>query len=156
MKFNIEQIALCPPDPAEAIKLLKEMGADEWVQDLVVATGTVGTTLEQTNVATLAFNYTALDSARELEVLHYCAGSNWMEGRASRVSHIGMHVDAAELQRWRTFFKNRGYDVAQEVHTDSHTNPAIAGKRWYHYVIFDTYRTLGVDVKFIVRREPGE
>jgi hypothetical protein len=37
--------------------------------------------------------------------------------------------------------------------TISHTNPVIAGKRWYTYVIFDTRSILGIDLKFIVRRE---
>ena len=41
--------------------------------------------------------------------------------------------------------------MAQEVMTESHTNPVIAGKRTYNYVIFDTKEILGVDVKFIVR-----
>jgi hypothetical protein len=43
--------------------------------------------------------------------------------------------------------------VAQEVLTQSHTNPVISGKRWYNYVIFDTKDILGVDLKFIVRKE---
>ena len=41
--------------------------------------------------------------------------------------------------------------MAQEVFTESHTNPVIAGKRSYNYVIFDTREILGVDLKFIVR-----
>ena len=45
----------------------------------------------------------------------------------------------------------RGIKVAQEVFTKSHTNPVIAGKRKYNYVIFDTKEILGVDLKFIVR-----
>jgi hypothetical protein len=36
---------------------------------------------------------------------------------------------------------------------NSHTNPVISGKRWYNYVIFDTKEILGVDLKFIVRKE---
>jgi hypothetical protein len=70
-----------------------------------------------------------------------------------RASHIGMHCTEAELESWRAFFASRNIAVAQEVFTKSHTNPVIAGKREYHYVIFDTYGILGIDVKFIVRRD---
>ena len=63
-----------------------------------------------------------------------------------------MHCTADELLGWRDFFKKRDIPVAQEVVTESHTNPVIAGKRTYNYVIFDTKEILGVDVKFIVRK----
>ena len=62
-----------------------------------------------------------------------------------------MHCSADDLIEWRVFFQSRGIDVAQEVMTESHTNPVIAGKRSYNYVIFDTKDILGVDLKFIVR-----
>lgn len=160
--FKIEQIALYPPDPAAAKKLLGEMGAGEWANDIVVATGEVFGE-RGTNVADLAFDYTLgadREKALELEVLHYRAGRNWMDDGVSqrpRVSHLGMHCSEAELRGWDTFFRNRGIGVAQAVVTESHANPAIAGKRWYKYVIFDTYPILGVDIKFIVRRDtpPG-
>lgn len=152
MKFEMEQIALCPRDPEAAIALLKDMGIDSWVDDHVVALGSVRSQAAQ-NEADLAFNYTGLGKARELEVLHYTKGENWMNAYSPRVSHLGMHCTEAELDEWRTFFWGRGLGIAQEVFTQSHTNPAIAGKRKYHYVIFDTYSVLGVDVKFIVRED---
>jgi hypothetical protein len=169
-RFFIEQVALCPKDPKAAIELLKALGLEAWAHDTVVAAGKVYGE-ERTNVAALAFNYQAsrglgdnflgdsfLDSdARpiELEVLHYRAGNNWMEERPPSVSHIGMHCTESELEEWRRLLRSMGYCVAQEVFTESHTNPVIAGKRLYHYVIFDTRDVLGVDLKFIVRREVG-
>jgi hypothetical protein len=78
------------------------------------------------------------------------------EDRINSVSHLGMHCSAEELLKWRQFFADRSIAVAQEVMTQSHSNPAIAGQRWYNYVIFDTKDILGVDLKFIVRRAaPG-
>lgn len=181
MKFELEQIAICPKDPEAAIELLKNMGAEDWVTDLVVARGIVnedcdirklhplarafaraanelaGERRETTNVAELNFNYTMRDEdpffgkPLEFEVLSYEAGRNWMEGE-HRVSHLGMHCSEEELEEWREFFGERNIGVAQEVHTASHTNPAIAGKRQYHYCIFNTHDILGVDIKFIVRR----
>lgn len=154
MKFIIEQIAIVPKDPVAAKALLADIGAVEWAEDHVVATGKVFGK-EGTNEADLSFNYDIF-GGKEFEVLNYTTGPNWMDaptrGRNS-VSHLGMHCSAEELVKWRAFFTERGIHVAQEVFTDSHTNPVIAGKRWYNYVIFDTKDILGVDLKFIVRKD---
>tara|TARA_R100001163_G_C4913626_1_gene96854 strand:- start:35 stop:523 length:489 start_codon:yes stop_codon:yes gene_type:complete len=151
MKFIIEQIAICPENPVAAKKLLSEMGAVDWSEDHVVATGKVFSN-PGTNEADLSFNYDLI-SGKEFEVLNYTNGRNWIDERGDRnvVSHLGMHCTAAELLKWREFFKERFIEVVQEVFTDSHTNPVIAGKRSYNYVIFDTKEILGVDLKFIVR-----
>lgn len=156
MKFQIEQVALYPPDPEAAMELLSAMGATDWVHDTVEAAGEVFGQAGR-NTGTLHFNYDLLDEARELEVLQYEAGPNWMDLRPDadpcRVSHLGMHCTEEDLARWHDFFEQRRIGVAQEVFTASHTNTHIAGKRWYHYVIFDTHAILGVDLKFIVRHD---
>lgn len=152
MKFKIEQVALCPPDPEAAIELLTAMGAGDWARDHVIANGEVFEDPGR-NEADLAFEYNMLKSANELEVLHYTDGPNWMDEYRPRASHLGMHCTEVELEGWREFFEERGILVAQEVKTESHTNPHIAGKRWYNYVIFDTYDILGIDIKFIVRSD---
>jgi len=149
MKFQIEQVALCPVDPIKAKELLTAMGAGEWAEDHVIAAGKVYGNAGR-NEADLSFDYEMLKGANELEVLHYTTPNNWMFGK-NRVSHLGMHCSAEELLAWRGFFAERGIQVAQEVFTESHTNPHIAGKRSYNYVIFDTHDILSVDVKFIVR-----
>ena len=154
MKFIIEQVALCPTNPAAAIELLTAMGLGEWARDHVVADGVVFNELGR-NEADLAFNYQATSAKPlELEVLHYTSGNNWMRHpyRVNSVSHLGMHVTAEELAAWQEFFTARGIGCAQSVDTYSHTNPVISGQRWYRYVIFDTKHILGVDVKFIVRK----
>ena len=151
LKFSIEQVAICPPDPVAAKELLTAMGAGEWINDHVVAAGCVHGAYDN-NEADLSFNYD-LFSGKEFEVLHYTTGNNWMQeaSRGNSVSHLGMHCTADELVEWREFFAARNIVVVQEVFTSSHTNPAIAGKRSYNYVIFDTKAILGTDVKFIVR-----
>ena len=148
MKFTIEQIAISPKDPVAAKKLLAEIGAKQWHEDTVHADGKVFEE-EGSNVANLSFNYD-LCPEKEFEVLHYTSGRNWMEGKHA-VSHLGMHCTQEELKEWRSFFAVRGIEVAQEVVTQSHTNPAIAGKRRYHSVLFDTRAIFGVDLTFIVR-----
>jgi len=152
MKFFIEQIALCPANPAAARKLLEEIGAVEWHEDKVVAEGNVFGEFG-TNIANLSFNYDMLEKANELEILDYTSGNNWMnyDQRPNSVSHLGMHCSAEELAKWREFFAERNIGIAQEVFTQSHTNPVIKDKRKYNYVIFDTKSILGVDLKFIVR-----
>lgn len=158
LNFTIEQIALYPEDPEAAIELLRDMGAESWIKDRVEASGIVFGN-EAQNTGQLNFNYQLSPSGQnpqELEVLHYERGRNWMEDNDShdpmpRVSHLGMHCTGDELAQWRQFFSARGIKVAQEVITDSHENPAIAGVRRYQYTIFDTYPILGVDLKFIVR-----
>lgn len=156
MKFFIEQIALCPPNPAAAINLLKQLGLDEWVKDHVVAGGKVYGEPGK-NEADLAFNYQNTrpeGKPLELEVLHYTTGPNWMAGRPPMVSHLGMHCTDEELEKFRRRFADMGIRVAQEVFTESHTNPfLLEQKRKYQYVIFDTRDILGTDLKFIVRRE---
>lgn len=171
MKFTIEQIAITPPDAQAAMDLLADMGAQEWVHDEVFASGQV-MSVPSDSVAELHFNYDlgTPDGKLEFEVLDYTAGKNWMAAREAlapdrlargenapritqhRVSHLGMHCSAEDLERWLEFFSERGYPIAQSVLTRQHENSAIAGKRWYRYVIFDTYAVLGVDLKFIVRR----
>ena len=154
MKFIIEQVAIAPKDPVAARKLLSEIGAVDWSDDHVVAKGNVFGN-PGTNEADLAFNY-EIFAGKEFEILNYTTGDNWVDNPArgrNIVSHLGMHCSADELVKWRAFFADRGIKIAQEVMTQSHSNPVIAGKRWYNYVIFSTKDVLGVDLKFIVRRE---
>ena len=164
MKFFIEQIAICPRDPAAAKKLLDEIGAHGvWIEDHVSARGTVHG-LPASNAADLSFNYgfgaplyDGRDTSRlEFEVLSYVRGKNWTQDFPPAVSHLGMHCSEVELNAWRGFFADRGIAVAQEVDTISHSNPAIKDSRRYKYVIFNTRPILGVDLKFIVRRNVGE
>lgn len=170
-QFKIEQIALSIPDAQRAQDFLSKIGLSEWFQDHVVATGNVFSSNfikgneNCTNEANLRFNYQAgngSDGAAgkplELEILEYTEGYNWIKeniyhgaAHPDQVSHLGMHVTAEELVEWRKFFEDEEIMVAQEVWTDSHTNPHIAGKRKYNYVIFDTRKIIGVDLKFIVR-----
>lgn len=153
MQFMIEQIAICPPDPDAAEQLLTDIGAAKWVKDTVTAEGFVRGK-RGTNEANLAFNYDFRHPDQlEFEILDYRRGPNWMAANPASVSHLGMHCTADELLKWKRFFMARKINVAQEVNTVNHTNPAIAGKRSYNYVIFDTRAILGVDLKFIVRAE---
>jgi hypothetical protein len=153
-KFQIEQIALYPRDPEAARQLLTDMGAVDWVEDHVTATGHVFFG-PATNAADLAFNYDMIAPIpRELEILHYTAGANWLSGAAGPlVSHFGMHCTEEDLAQWRRFFAERHIGVVQEMGTTAHTNPDIPEGRRYHYVIFATRRILGVDLKFIVRKD---
>lgn len=172
-KFKIEQIAISIPDAAKAQAFLEKIGLTEWFHDHVVATGQVfpgsrcGTKGVATNEADLRFNYQAGNGSDEgagkpleLEILDYTKGANWIDvnidnewANQDQVSHLGMHVTAKELDEWYKFFADEGINIAQVVNTDSHTNPAIKDSRRYTYAIFDTRGIIGVDLKFIVRRD---
>lgn len=160
MRFFVEQIALCVDHERreEALALLQALGMADWYHDEVAAKGRVYG-FPASNEATLSFNYEAqheVPTGLELEVLSYWSGKYWMKGSVPAVSHLGMHCSEGELDSWKGVFERMGIRIAQEVHTISHTNPTIAGKRWYHYCIFDTKNLIGVDLKFICRREaPG-
>lgn len=174
LKFQIQQIALSIPNAQRAQEFLAKIGLTEWFHDHVVAKGFVfkdhpykGSNHEETNEADLRFNYQAGSGADaeaakplELEILDYRKGDNWInenvcneDAHDNQVSHLGMHVSAEELVQWRDFFAAEGIQVAQEVKTESHTNPAIKDTRRYNYVIFDTRDIIGVDLKFIVRKD---
>ncbi len=154
MKFKIEQVAICPKNTERALALLADMGIGQWTEDTVSAEGYVFGK-PTVNRAKLRFNYDVIQG-KEFEILDYVQGENWVDsllrGRPC-VSHIGMHCSAEELVQWREFFATRNINIAQEVTTNEHTNPAIAGKRHYKYVIFDTWSILGVDIKMIVRQQ---
>jgi hypothetical protein len=163
-KFRIEQVAIAPNNPKLAMEILSDLGLSEWISDRVMARGEVFGE-EGVNIANLNFNYQAgngndpVGKPLEFEVLDYTSGPNWVDSRqnndnfGSVVSHLGMHCTAEELEQFKEYFKAKGFAIAQEVYTEMHENPAIKDSRRYHYTIFDTQKVLGVDLKFIVRKE---
>lgn len=159
MMFQIEQLAINPPNAAKAKALLTALGWGSWTEDTVVANGQVRGERGKRNVANLSFNYNSNSPNHgqlEFEVLEYTNGRNWAEDLPYGACHFGMHVTREELAVWRAKFSELSIGVAQEVITESHTNPIIAGKRTYNYVIFDTRPILGIDLKFIVRCDTKE
>lgn len=156
-KWPIQQLAIYTTgDPEELAYVIGKVFSlrDPWVHDTVRASGTVFD--EPTTVtADLMFHYGI--GPFEFEILHYHHDSpdNWLNasGVTSKspigLSHLGLHVeDVGTVIR---FLKDRDFKVAQEVTTESHTNPAIRDSRRYKYVIFDTRACLGFDLKFIQR-----
>lgn len=163
-QFKLEQVAVSVDHKRreEAFRLLADLGMNEWSHDLVVATGSVGDDPDRTNVGQLAFNYQAGEiaaKATELEVLHYQAGDNFVDRAKDEsnsdaiVTHFGMHVTSVQLGQVRQIMQRHSIRTSQEVDTVSHTNPVIRDSRRYKYVIFATRSLLGVDLKFIVRKE---
>jgi hypothetical protein len=161
LHFRVEQIALAPIRCKVAQEILSDLGLNEWIVDKVAATGTVmGEPCS--NEATLRFNYQAGNGSDEaagkpleLEILEYTRGNNWIDENfiSNSVSHLGMHVTEEQLDEFRMYFFSKNIGIAQEVDTTSHTNEAIKDSRRYKYVIFDTRDLIGVDLKFIVRKD---
>jgi hypothetical protein len=154
---QLEQVAFVTREEAGAralVEMFGLLGATEWVEDEVTAIGTVRGTPHCTNTAHLRFNYQLIKGI-ELEVLTYTAGRNWHESRWVNMdtvvafSHIGVHVE--DIVAVTNQMIDLGLTVAQQVTTSKHTNPAIAGKRTYKYVVFDSRGMLGFDLKLIQR-----
>jgi len=176
----VDQIAfLVKPEFLETAKALcGAMGHKEWAVDFNKATGTVFG--QQAKVeGQLHFSYSFLnikpdrqERGLEYEILCYDPANttpdsegyvydNWHASRARRegelgpihLSHIGFHLPSEEaLQKIRTIMLDAGFDIAQEVHTVSHSNEfLLKEQRKYHYLIFDSVKELGADFKFISR-----
>jgi transcriptional regulator of met regulon len=146
--FFIEQVAIATQDPERLKRELgMALGLDRWSTDQVRASGEVWGEKGE-NVADLNFNYDL--GPFEFELLAYKEGDSWLEGR-SGLSHLGVHVE--DMDQARTHFLSLGYRIAQEVRTQSHTNPYIKDSRRYWYVIFNTREAFGFDIKLIKRLE---
>jgi len=145
----IEQIAVHTTNPDLLKKMLAEVFERDltWSDDRVRAEGSVFGE-PAINEAALSFNYQLGDF--EFEILSYVEGDNWVEERSSPgVSHFGLHVE--DMDKVKAKMSLMGFNIAQEVFTQSHTNPVIRDTRRYWYVIYDTRDHLGFDVKFIQR-----
>lgn len=146
--ITIHQIAFAArTDEDEAkIKRALKLRSAEWIEDEVVATGTVNGR-PGTNRAKLLFNY---DTGREVEILRYLEGPNYLDAagiKSGAICHIGMHYEG-EPGKVGSFDAR----IMQRVVTDSHTNPYQAEhNRHYRYTIYDTRPTLGVFMKIIER-----
>ena len=155
-KFIINQISICPKDPIAAHKLLFEMGAVPWNLDTVTAEGEVNG-ISGRNVSQVAHNYNLVSTETEFEILDYSHGPSWLADKTeSVVASFGMNSTEEHLSKWKEFFAERNIDVCQEVNTIKHANPAINDVYRYHFCIFRTRDILGVDIKFIVRRNLDE
>jgi Glyoxalase/Bleomycin resistance protein/Dioxygenase superfamily len=155
--YHIDQVAIVCRDSAATRAALDRIFSGEdtcltWHKDTVHATGNVFGNHDTGNIANLSFNYELMANRLEFEVLQYVEGANWHDTAMHPTpgfSHLGMHVD--DVSWWVAHMSELGYKVAQQVVTDSHTNPAIKNSRRYQYVIFDTRETIGFDLKLIQR-----
>lgn len=75
-----------------------------------------------------------------------------LDNRGFFLSHLGIHCSEEEAEEWRALFSRCSIGVAFEDWSKKHTNPVIAGKRFYHNVIFASREALGFNFKACVRR----
>lgn len=133
--------------------------SEPWTEDEATAKGFVRTAeghiyKDVLNVGSLHYKYDMIPGI-ELELLCYTSGANFLQGRfkdsTAVLSHLGMHVTKDEMKQWRDWAIASKINIAQEVQTLKHTNPKIKDIRRYKYMILDTYKLLGFDLKFIER-----
>lgn len=137
------------------IKRILRLEEAEWIEDEVVARGTVlGEFGECENRAHLRFCYAY---GAEIEILQYLEGPNYLDRPGAfipggQICHIGFHASKAEqIPEW---MKDRAFPSAilQKVRTVSHTNEfLIKNGRKYDYTIYATQHLLGVNLKVIER-----
>lgn len=146
LNMKIDQIAFAAYTDEDVAKIKSLLGLQdaEWVEDTVVATGTVDGHVG-TNTAHLLFNY---DYGIELEILRYTDGPNYLLAQqipAGEICHIGMHYTEGEVPKFP-------FPVIQQVETESHTNPFLIEEgRRYRYTIFDSMAIFGRNFKVIER-----
>ena len=159
----LDQIAFYAPNNEAVARIKASLGlaVAEWTEDVVTGKARVWGNLEEESKARLLFNY---DLGIEVEILTYLEGPHWHNpdstiekldapgwemtpplpfSHSGFQSHLGFHVNEGELPRLP-------FRIAQELITDTHTNPGVAGRR-YHYRIFDTRAVNGVFLKYIKR-----
>ena len=148
--MEIHQIAFAArtDEDERAIKRALNLRSAEWIEDEVVAEGKVNGRPAR-NRAKLLFNY---DTGREVEILRYIEGHNYLDAagiRSGNICHIGMHYTGHPCG-----VPSFVAPIMQQVETQSHTNPfVLANNRHYRYTIYDTRGTLGVFMKIIERLE---
>jgi hypothetical protein len=144
---DMHQIAFAArTDEDEAmIKRMLNLRSAEWVEDEVVASGTVNGRPGK-NRAKLLFNY---DYGREIEILRYIEGPNYLDAagiKSGQICHVGMHFTGGGSP---TSF---AAPIMQQVVTQSHTNEYVLRRGLhYRYSIYDTRSSLGVFMKVIER-----
>lgn len=146
LNMKIDQIAFAAYNDEDErwIKSVLGLTDAEWVEDQVVASGTVAGQ-PGTNTAKLLFNY---DYGIEVEILRYLDGPNYLEEqgiKGGQVCHIGMHYTGEGV------VPSFG-PIIQQVETQSHTNPfLVENGRKYRYTIYDTQAMFGRNFKVIER-----
>jgi hypothetical protein len=168
----VDQIAfLVSADALPNVQLfMGGLGHSDWATDRNVAQGTVfGQQTQVQGVLNFSYSYVNVKPGMtskgvEFELLTYDAptqtNTDWHSARAAatgvplppcKLSHLGFHVPNVELVKQHLVTEG-GLVIAQEVLTESHTNPfLVAEGRKYHYLILDTEAILGYDLKFIQR-----
>ena len=131
---KLDQVAYISHSEEDTQRIKRALGLSDadWVEDYVVATGTVGDRQNCTNKARLLFNY---DRGIEIEILQYLEGDNYAEGSSGGdIGHVGYHWDG---EGEPLNFSAQGGVIVQEVWTDSHTNAYLLSQgRTYHYTIW--------------------
>lgn len=147
LNMKIDQIAFAAYSDEDEARIKDVLGLTDaqWVEDLVVAKGTVAG-LGGVNTAKLLFNY---DYGIELEILRYTEGPNYLDLQqipAGHVCHVGMHYTGeGDIPDFPA-------DIIQQVETESHTNPfLLAQGRKYRYTIYNTVELFGRNFKVIER-----
>lgn len=132
MIFLITRIALQPPNAAAARKLLAQLGLTDWFKEASNEFGKKPETLE-------------------LEIIDDDKSGMLTTSRKGMKYSLGMYCTADELEAFSKTLAALNIKTLQEAFIDRHAVPyLLETKRNHQYIIFDTRKVLGINLKFIV------
>lgn len=147
---DFHQVALYTYDIADSVAFLSSLGFDEWHSDTATLEGFYQGNECKVN-AEMAFNYQIL-GGRELEFVSYEDHPEPLyqhsTGKLPFLSHLSAYVDnvAAAVENIREEHGHSPYHLFQ---TGNHTNPRVAGKKFFREAIYDTRAEIGFNLKLI-------
>jgi len=150
------QIAMYVQDPDQSVKVMREMGYENWVYDEADLVGDVQGEAISTH-GRMWFNYEF--DGRELEFLHY-EGPSWhsFDGRTTAdgyatqpfLSHKSVYVD--NLGATCEKLERLGLVAVQRFETQNHINKHLLDKHErFREAVYGTRHVFGFDIKLIQR-----
>lgn len=153
---DFHQLAIYHPEPNAAIRFLSGIGFNDWHRDSAKLKGLLvtGGSMRQTEIsAEMVFNYQILNG-RELEFVSYLNHPHPRYGRevAPFISHLSAYVE--DVQKSAEDIESEfGMIPFHRFDTGNHTNPRVAGKKFFREAIYQTRQKLGFDLKLIEKVE---
>lgn len=151
--LDFHQMAVCTNDVASSIGCLNTLGFTEWSRDNAMLNGTYAgkpCTME----AQMAFNY-QIFPGKEFEFVRYFGhpedrfGGKLRSGNSRPfISHISAYVDDITVACARVE-QEKGMVPIHRFNTSGHTNPRVAGRKYFKEAMYDTYHDIGFNIKLI-------
>lgn len=146
--YEFHQVAIYTRDLDGAVSEMADLGFLEFYQDRAILDGYYREKHCRIN-AQMLFNYQMLPG-KELEFVRYDGhpSREYSQAPAPFLSHMSAYVDNidAAVERIADY---QGFLPFHRFTTSEHSNPRVAGKKYFKEAIYETNLTLGFNVKLI-------